>query len=296
MITATAVVFVVLAVLGRPAARSARRSRRPPGRASLAIGFVALVPGDPGVLRRGAPDRRRPGRPGQHGRAGHHRASSPSSSCASTSRPIQLVGAGLVIVGRGHRPDRAAPARGAGAGACRWMPRPGLTPGETGGTRPTGLGCRQVLEDVDEALPPARVADQDTGRDDRGEPGQDPLVAESVMAVPRVVHLPVDRERQDRVAGHPADLAEGLRLARPQMLEHLERPTNRSYALSPTGQGGRDRILDDDPTLRPELRPGREVHDVGADDQRPRCGPSSRAVRRDLRSIRSVAATPATLM
>src|SRR5262245_44836552 len=88
---------------------------------------------------------------------------------------------------------------------------------ERGGRLPVVFGASdgasrrrpEVLEDEDQPGPMARVADLDAGRRVRLEPRQGPLARDPVVAVARVVHLPVDRDGDDRGAGDPGDLAEG---------------------------------------------------------------------------------------
>jgi len=86
------------------------------------------------------------------------------------------------------------------------------------------------------------------------------------MAVPGVGHDPVDRERQDGVPGDPADLEKRLGLARPEMLEHLQRD-EQVVGLVRERPRCLGRIVDDLAAFCPQALVPDDVHHVGTDDQ-----------------------------
>ena len=90
---------------------------------------------------------------------------------------------------------------------------------------------------------------------------------EHVVAVPRIVHDPIDRERDDRVAGDPSDLAEGVRLLVAEVFEDLERD---EQVIAAIGDRPRDprRVVDDDRGIGGRGVARLEDHDIRADDER----------------------------
>ena len=94
-------------------------------------------------------------------------------------------------------------------------------PAERGRRRRRDLQV-EVLEHVDQPLARPCVADLDPRRHDGLEPRQGTLVRDLVVGVRRVLHDPVDGQRDHGVLGDPADLLEGGVLAVAQVLEDLE--------------------------------------------------------------------------
>ena len=114
---------------------------------------------------------------------------------------------------------------------------------------------------------PGIVADH-SRRQRRMEPLERTLVRDLVVAVGWIVHHPIDRQRDDRVTGHAANLPEGLDLLVPEVLEHLK-PDEQAVAFLLDGPRHVCRIVDDPLALSLELRWHAAVHDVGAHDNRP---------------------------
>ena len=125
----------------------------------------------------------------------------------------------------------------------------------------------EVFKHVDHPLPGASVTHLDPRRRHRLEPRQRLFAGDTVVDVLRIVHLPVDRQRDDGVPGDPADFAERHVLHVPQVLEDLQAD---EQAIVPIGNrpGRSGRVVDDHPSLGTEFRVRAAIHDVGAHDDR----------------------------